>query len=212
MEEINEINEGEISKLELILKEAKESRKERLNHLIIQESRMWTVLNFLPILIGIYLTSAVFMYEKKPISLSLPLGITLTLFAIVICLKGVFPSIYRTIKPDEMYALTEEKRKDILDKLIQTYLIEEKELIYKIEKNALFMMLIIVLTIGSIIEFIYFGAICFILKDESFMLISNMSIFWIILIGLICGCIVYRYKQRTDRLKEELEGQNGRRK
>lgn len=199
MEEINEIKEDEISNLELILNEAKESRKEKLDRLIVQESKMWTALNFLPILIGIYLTSAVFMHEKRPISLSLPLGISLTLFAIVICLMGVLPSIYSTIKPDVMYALTEDKRKDILDKLIQTYLIDEKQLILKIEKNALFMMLIIVLTIGSIIEFIYFGAICFIFKDES------LSIFWVILIGLICGCVVYRYKERTDRLKKELE-------
>ena len=205
MEEINEIKEVEISNLELILNEAKESRKEKLDRLIVQESKMWTALNFLPILIGIYLTTAVFMHEKRPICLSLPLGISLTLFAIVICLMGVLPSIYSTIKPDVMYALTEDKRKDILDKLIQTYLIDEKQLILKIEKNALFMMLIIVLTIGSIIEFIYFGAICFIFKDESFMFISTLSIFWVILIGLICGCVVYRYKERTDRLKKELE-------
>lgn len=204
MEEINGINEDEISNLELILKEAKESRKEKLDRLMVHESKMWTALNFLPILIGIYLTSAVFMHEKRPISLSLPLGITMILFAIVICLMGVLPSIYRTIKPDEMYALTEDKRKDILDKLIQTYLIDEKQLFFKIEKNALFMMLIIVLTIGSIIEFIYFGAICFIFQDESFMFISNMSIFWVILIGIICGVIIWWYKKRTDRLKKEL--------
>lgn len=205
MEEINEINEDEISKLELILKEAKELRKEKLDRLIVQESKMWTALNFLPILIGIYLTSAVFMHEKRPISLSLPLGVTMILFAIVICLMGVLPSIYRTIKPDEMYALREDKRKDILDKLLQTYLIDEKQLIFKIEKNALFMMLIIVLTIGSIIEFIHFGAICFIFQYESFMFISNMSIFGIILIGIICGVVIWRYKKRTDRLKKELE-------
>ena len=208
MKEINERKEDEISNLELVLNEAKESRKEKLERLIIQESRMWTALNFLPILIGIYITSVFFMYEKKPINLSPTLGITLALFAIVICLMGVFPSIYRKIKPDEMYALIEEKRKDVLDKLIQTYLIEEKELIHKIEKNALFMMLIIMLTIGSIIEFIYFGVICFIFQDELFISISinNMSIFWAILIGIICGYIVYRYKERTDRLKKELEG------
>ncbi len=208
MKEINEGKEDEISNLELVLNEAKESRKEKLDRLIIQESRMWTALNFLPILIGIYITSVFFMYEKKPINLSPTLGITLALFAIVICLMGVFPSIYRKIKPDEMYALTEEKRKDVLDKLIQTYLIEEKELIPKIEKNALFMMLIIVLTMGSIIEFICFGVICFIFQDELFISISinNMSIFWVILIGIICGYIVYRYKERTDRLKKELEG------
>jgi hypothetical protein len=208
MREIDEIKENEISNLELILNEAKESRKEYMDRLIILESRMLTALNFLPILIGIYITSLFYMYGKKPINLSLTLGITLALFAIVICLMGVFPRIYRKIKPDEMYALTEEKRRDVLDKLIQTYLIEAKELIHKIEKNALFMMLIIVLTIGSIIEFIYFGVICFIFQDELFVSISinKISMFLVILIGIICAYVVYRYKERIGRLKKELEG------
>ena len=109
------------------------------------------------------------------------------------------------IVPNELYRLTIEQKHHILDNLLQTYLIQENNLLLKAGEKPLFLKLIATFMIGSITAFlIVIIAIILEVENSASLLTCSAGI----LVAVVCMVILTlrKYKKRKTNLKKQLEG------
>jgi len=119
----------------------------------------------IPVFIGIIITSTFYVFTNldklqsndlffSPIAISL----IILVFAFAIGLIGILPirsgNFYNPLK---LYEIKNDKKEDILDKIIQNYLLTIKDLIPKLEIRPFLLTIIVVMIVFSLIEYIIFG-------------------------------------------------------
>lgn len=178
-------NDNFIKNLNVILNEAKNSRTELLQYSNESRNQIWNSLTFLILFIGLLATSTIFLYENGESIASMPLilSIFLIICALFFSITGTLPSKSILLPdPDVLYELIDEENNQLMDKLIQTYLINNKKYILQLEKKSSVRGDIHILTIGSIIEYIIFVGYCIYNQHEFLFEIGSYLLFCIILI------------------------------
>ena len=120
-------NDNFIKNLNVILNEAKNSRTELLQYSNESRNQIWNSLTFLILFIGLLATSTIFLYENGESIASMPLilSIFLIICALFFSITGTLPSKSILLPdPDVLYELIDEENNQLMDKLIQTYLIK----------------------------------------------------------------------------------------
>jgi hypothetical protein len=196
--------------LDILLKEAIRSREEILHTIEDSSNKIFTLSNISLVLIGAYVTSIFLIgLERKIIIFPFLLAVGLSMGGLITGLLAMFPRYFDIIiVPAELYGLKIEERNDIIDKLLQTYLIQENKLLLKAGEKPLFLKTIAIFMIGSIVAF--FVVIVSLLLDVS----SCGASYVIILVSLvILATVLYmlvtlmkRYREREKDLKKILEG------
>ena len=198
------------SGLDILLEEAIRSREEILHTIEDSSNKIFTLSNISLVLIGAYVTSIFLIgLDIKIIVLPFLLAVGLSMGGLITGLFAMFPRYFDIIiVPAELYGLKIEERNDIIDKLLQTYLIQENKLLLKAGEKPLFLKTIAIFMIGSIVAF--FVVIVSLLLDVS----SCRALYAIIVVSLvILVTVLYmvvttlkRYRKRKEDLKNLLEG------
>lgn len=198
-------NDDFMKNLNVILNEAKNSRTELLQYSNESLNHIWKSSTFLILFIGLLATSTTFLYGNGESIANLPLifSFILITFALFFSITGTLPSKSLLVPdPDVLYELMYEENDQLMEKLIQTYLINNKRYMLLLEKKSFVRGDIHILTIGSIIEYIIFVGYCIYNQYEFSFEIGSFLLFCIILFYGI-------YKKRGEiddinRLKKEL--------
>ena len=101
------------------------------------------------------------------------------------------------IVPNELYRLTREQKHHILDKLLQTYLIQERNLLLKAGEKPLFLKVLATFMIGSITAFlIVIIAIILEVENSAALLTCSAGI----LVTVVCMVIttLQKYKKKKN--------------
>jgi hypothetical protein len=192
--------------LEILLKEAIRSREEILHSIEESSNKIFALSNISLILIGAYITSIFVIGLDKTVIVPFFIAIFLSMGGLTIGILAMFPQYLDIIiVPNELYRLTIEQKHHILDKLLQTYLIQEKNLLLKAGEKPLFLKLIATFMIGSISAFLIV-IIAIILEVENSAPLLTSSV--VILFAVVCMVIITlrKYKKRKTNLKKQLEG------
>lgn len=197
--------------LQIVLNESRDLRNQQLNQLFLNSDHFWNTINFLMILLGIYISSFIFLCDNGKLNFSLDLIITCPLIfsvlfvviAIVLCLYSTFPAdMFKIPLPNSIYELCRKDKETVLDSLIKTYLIGYRDIMVKVkERNSLRKELIIV-AVASIIEFAFFAS-TFIFKNE-ITLIIVISVIFFLLFEVFLVYFLENENKDIDVLKEEI--------
>ncbi|KYK34402.1 MAG: hypothetical protein AYK19_12190 [Theionarchaea archaeon DG-70-1] len=196
--------------LEILLKEAIRSREEILHSIEESSNKIFALSNISLVLIGAYITSVFFIgLDKKIIILPFLLAVSLSMGGLTIGLLAMFPQYLNIIiVPNELYGLKIEQKHDILDKLLQTYLIQENNLLLKAGEKPFFLKTIATFMIGSIITFLIV-IVAIILDIESCRaayILVTFSLVILVAVLYMVATNMAKYKKRKDNLKKQLEG------
>lgn len=196
--------------LEILLKEAVRSREEILHSIEESSNKIFALSNISLVLIGAYITSVFFIgLDKKIIILPFLLAVSLSMGGLTIGLLAMFPQYLNIIiVPNELYGLKIEQKHDILDKLLQTYLIQENNLLLKAGEKPFFLKTIATFMIGSIITFLIV-IVAIILDIESCRaayILVTFSLVILVAVLYMVATNMAKYKKRKDNLKKQLEG------
>ncbi len=161
------------AEIQVLLDEAKREYDHLLNIIKNNSNKISSLISLLPVFIGILISSTVYVYtnldkigsEKlfiEPIIMSIGLLITAILLGFIGILL-VKRSIF--IMPSELYRIKNSSKEEILDLLLQNYLVEMNDIHKKFELGPFISIIIIILTIVAIIEYTFFGIYHFLKND-----------------------------------------------
>jgi len=202
--------------LEIILNESRDLRSQQLSLLNNISESISNILNFLMVMLGIYISTILLISDSKLINIKLDLiniftllfSLIFILIAIIRCLVETLTTVQQKIpSKGKVYSLLEENEKrDLLLEIIKTYLNEyENFLIQGMEKHYL-RIRIIVLAFASIFEFLLFAFIN---------IIKTNSLFYSILSGTLLILVIFLYyfitrfeENMLIKLKNELNELN----
>ena len=195
--------------LEILLREAIRSREEILHSIEESSDKIFALSNISLVLVGAYITSIFFIgLDKKIIIFPFLLAVSLSMGGLTIGLLAMFPQYLNIIiVPNELYSLKREQKHDILDKLLQTYLIQENNLLLKAGEKPFFLKTIATFMIGSITAFLIV-IIAIILDVESGRAVYLVIFSLVILIAVLymVATNIRKYRKRKNNLKRQLEG------
>lgn len=193
--------------VEILLKEAIRSREEILHSIEESSNKIFALSNISLILIGAYITSIFVIGLDKTVIVPFFIAIFLSMGGLTIGILAMFPQYLDIIiVPNELYRLTIEQKHHILDNLLQTYLIQENNLLLKAGEKPLFLKLIATFMIGSITAFLIVVIAIILEVENSGAPLLTCSV--VILFAVVCMVIITlrKYKKRKTNLKKQLEG------
>jgi hypothetical protein len=122
-------------------------------------------------------------------------------------LIAMFPRYFDiTIVPNELYGLKIEQRDEIIDKLLQTYLVQENTLLLRAGEKPFFLKVIAILMIGSIAAFlIVIVTIMVDLSSSTVYIIITVSLIVLVIVLYMILTNIREYKKRRIDIKKQLE-------
>jgi len=194
-----------IKNLNVILNEAKVSRRELLQYSNESLNHIWKYVTFLTLFIGLLITFTIYALENCNPLVILPLILSSIFIAsaLYLSLIGTLPSKSLLVPdPDILYGNEIEENEQFIKKVIQTYLIHNKKYMLQLEKKSFVREKIHLATIGSILEFIIFIVSCIYNQYGPFFNIVAYLSFWMILFHTISR--IYDQTIEINQLKREL--------
>lgn len=197
--------------LQIILNESRDLRNQQLDHLSQNSENIWGSLNFLMIMLGIYISMLLFLCEPDNVYLTsksiivcpLVFSILFISVAIIRCITGIFPTnMFKVPTTNAIYGLVVEEKETVLNHLIQTYLIGYGSIIVKTEERNSLRKEIIIVALASIVEFILF-ALMFLFKNQVIALTTISIIFAAIFTAFILN-FKEKEKKRIELIKENI--------
>ena len=193
------MSEHSAEDLEMILRESKDSRKEMHDHLKECRENVWKIITFFILLIGIYLPFMYFTYNAQINTPFIPLTFNFIyiLTIIILSLFSVYPSVQLLpIDPDALYELLGEEKEEILDKLVQSYLITNKKYMIISEKLTFIRKIVISLIIGFVFQFLI--VLTYILYGKEDVAIALSFILFVLVVSiLVINYIGFKNKIKT---------------
>ena len=114
--------------------------------------------------------------------------------------------ILLTIVPNELYGLKIEQKDEIIDKLLQTYLVQENALLLRAGEKPFFLKVIATLMIGSIAAFlIVIVTIMFTVSSSAVYSIITVSLIVLVIVLYMILTNIREYKKRRIDIKKQLE-------
>ena len=187
---------------ELLLTETVRARSELLEIMWKHSDRLFNFLNINILLIGLFSTTAFYSYSFHPPHL-IPLGISVCLL-----IGGLFFGLYGMLprgasilmNPDTLYKLKiddNETKETVIDKLLQTYLCHQKELIPKCDKKPFFIKIDIMILFASLLAYSFSWVV----------LASNLDLFptivgtscIILAFSILCIIFYHYFKKEKER-------------
>ena len=174
--------------LQIILNESRDLRNQQLEHLFQTSEGIWSSLNFLMVILGIYASVFLFLCDfnnvhlmsNKIIICPLIFSFLFIILAIVRAIIGIFPTNkFRVPTPNAIYELLIEEKEIILKKFIQTYLLGYRKIIISAEERNSLRKEIIMAALASIVQFIFF-VLTLIFKNLIIMFVTTSIIFVIL--------------------------------
>jgi hypothetical protein len=206
---------GEVE-LRILLDEARKEYDHLLDIIKHNGNRISSIIALLPVFVGIVVTSTVYVYVNLDILPSDKLFVEPNLFAIILLiiafligLIGILP-VKREIfiLPSELYRIKNKSEENILDNLLQNYLVELNGIYSAMQIKPLITNVIVIMTIMSMVEFSLFGMYHFTdaVQIEKIMAQINLTYIPLIIGGITILLIVVIYYIDFNRLKQQLNG------
>lgn len=182
---------------QVLLDEARGEYDHLLNIIKNNSNRVSSLISFLPVFIGIIISSTVYVYtnldkigsEKlfiEPITIS----IGLLIISFLLGLIGILPvkrSIF--IMPSELYRIKNSSKENILDMLLQNYIHGMNNIYRKFELRPFISILIVIFTIIAMVEYTFFGIYHF-SKNDTINIYIPIYIGIAIIIGIVISFII----------------------
>lgn len=201
-------NEKHNDGLDILLREAVRSREEILHHMEDCSNKIFALSNISLVLLGAYVTSILLMgADKRIVVFPFLLAAGLAMGGLTAGLLAMFPRYYDIIiVPNELYGLKIEKKEDIMDKILQTYLVQENKLLLRAGEKPFFLKIIATFMIGSIVAFfVVIFTIVFDVSSSRTMITTSISL---IILAAVLSMVVINmrtYKKRRNNIKKKLE-------
>ena len=165
----------DVDVLQIVLNESQNLKNKQLEHLFLTSENIWSSLNLLLILLGIYTSTLLFLGgdnklhvpAESIITFPLVFSFLLITYAIIRCVMGIFPTnAYKVITAGSIYESIIKDKETVLDEFIQTYLIGYKRDIIRTELRNSLRKEIVLLALASVLQFVLFVALIF-FKDQN---------------------------------------------
>lgn len=165
----------DVDVLQIVLNESQNLKNKQLEHYSLTSENIWSSLNLLLILLGIYTSTLLFfggdnklhVQAESIITFPLVFSFLLITYAIIRCVMGIFPTnAFKVITAGSIYESIIKDKEIVLDEFIQTYLIFYKRGIIKTEKRNSLRKEIVLLALASVLQFVLFVALIF-FKDQN---------------------------------------------
>ena len=165
----------DVDVLQIVLNESQNIKNKQLDHLFLTTENIWSSLNLLLILLGIYTSTLLFfggdnklhVLAESIITFPLVFSFLFITYAIIRCVIGIFPAnILKNITAGSIYESIIKDKEIVLDEFIQTHLISYKRSIIETELRNSLRKEIILLALASVLQFVLFVALI-VFKDQN---------------------------------------------
>ncbi|MBE3135980.1 MAG: hypothetical protein IMZ43_01070 [Thermoplasmata archaeon] len=199
------------NELEILLDESRREYDKLTEVLLSNSTKIISLISLIPVLIGIIITSTFYVFtnlDKLPSDdlFFAPIAISLIILVIAFSLGliGILPIRSGNFYiPSKLYEIKNEKKEDILDKIIQNYLLTINDLILKLEIRPFLSTVIVVLIVFSLIEYILFGIYHFVKPLRENIIYIPYAILSICIIIILY--LFYLNRRKRMKTKELLE-------
>lgn len=195
--------------LTVLFEESIRQRGEILSDMARLGDRIHSITNMVIVLIGLFIGAWVYIMQNTasiPDIFNIPAlaSIFLLISALIVGLCSHFPSTYRIgMSPVALNKLKYEQKNVVTNKLFETHLIHQREIMLNTSAKPLVLSLMLILILGAIIEYvIVLLQYVYNFNEETIWLSTGIALFFVI---LLIGIESLRNLKVRKIIKEELE-------